>query len=230
MTVAIGRGSGRVLGRLALILTAGVFLGLSGAQAAPSTTSSGKPDSVGKSTETVRSGKQRRSSARHRSSKTADKSSDKGKTETKAETKAETKEVAATDTTVPSSGDMPPTVANANAQLAAADTPVAAAATAMSSRASDNVQAAADQPAPAPDNPAPASDQLTEADRTQLQDTAPAQKTVGAAPVEQPRPAPVMASSHSDTSAWEQSSLIGKIFIGFGALLTVASAARMFMA
>jgi hypothetical protein len=33
-----------------------------------------------------------------------------------------------------------------------------------------------------------------------------------------------------DGSAWDQTSLIGKIFIGFGALLTMASAARMFMA
>ena len=41
--------------------------------------------------------------------------------------------------------------------------------------------------------------------------------------------APVMASS-SESSTWDQTSLIGKIFIGFGALLTMASAARMFMA
>jgi hypothetical protein len=40
--------------------------------------------------------------------------------------------------------------------------------------------------------------------------------------------APVLASS--DSSAWDQTSLIGKVFIGFGALLTMASAARMFMA
>jgi hypothetical protein len=38
-----------------------------------------------------------------------------------------------------------------------------------------------------------------------------------------------MASGKED-SAWDQTSLIGKIFIGFGALLTMASAARMFMA
>jgi hypothetical protein len=43
-----------------------------------------------------------------------------------------------------------------------------------------------------------------------------------------PKPAPVLASS--DSANWDQTSLIGKIFIGFGALLTVASAARMFMA
>ena len=39
---------------------------------------------------------------------------------------------------------------------------------------------------------------------------------------------PVVAGSRSGT--WDETSLIGKIFIGFGALLTIASAARMFMA
>ena len=34
----------------------------------------------------------------------------------------------------------------------------------------------------------------------------------------------------NDSSTWDQTSLIGKIFIAFGALLTMASAARMFMA
>jgi hypothetical protein len=42
------------------------------------------------------------------------------------------------------------------------------------------------------------------------------------------RPSPVVAGSQS--ANWDETSLIGKIFIGFGALLTVASAARMFMA
>ena len=44
--------------------------------------------------------------------------------------------------------------------------------------------------------------------------------------------APVVAGSaaSSSDSTWDQTSLIGKIFIGFGALLTMASAARMFMA
>ena len=37
-------------------------------------------------------------------------------------------------------------------------------------------------------------------------------------------------SSASEHSIWDETSLIGKIFIGFGALLTIASAARMFMA
>ena len=32
-----------------------------------------------------------------------------------------------------------------------------------------------------------------------------------------------------ESTVWNQTSLIGKIFIGFGALLTMASAARMFI-
>jgi len=42
------------------------------------------------------------------------------------------------------------------------------------------------------------------------------------------RPNPVVAGSQNAT--WDETSLIGKLFIAFGALLTVASAARMFMA
>jgi hypothetical protein len=42
--------------------------------------------------------------------------------------------------------------------------------------------------------------------------------------------APVTAASSNESSTWDQTSLIGKIFIGFGALLTMASAARMFIA
>jgi hypothetical protein len=127
-------------------------------------------------------------------------------------------------------------VANANAQLAEADTPAAAAANAMTSRASENGQAAPDSSAADKTAAAPAletqvvtSDQLNEVDRALQQANPPAQKTVLAAADAQPRPAPVMAAS-SDSSTWDQTSLIGKIFIGFGALLTLASAARMFMA
>ena len=44
-----------------------------------------------------------------------------------------------------------------------------------------------------------------------------------------PPVAPVTAGINQSTT-WDQTSLIGKIFIAFGALLTMASAARMFMA
>jgi hypothetical protein len=43
-------------------------------------------------------------------------------------------------------------------------------------------------------------------------------------------PAGAETAAGSESSTWDQTSLIGKIFIGFGALLTLASAARMFIA
>lgn len=216
-------------GHAALILLAGLFLLFGGtAQAAPS--SAGKPDSAGKQAEAVKPGKQRRHASRHR---------DDGKAVQKSDDKAERGAAAKTDEAkagndVPASSQMPPEVANANAQLAATDTPTAAAASAMTGRANDNLQAAADNTA-APntetqnaENQVVAPDQLNDIDRALQQDSPPTQKAVIAATEAQPRPAPVMASSQN--SAWDQSSLIGKIFIGVGTLLTLASAARMFMA
>ena len=71
-------------------------------------------------------------------------------------------------------------------------------------------------------------DQLNEVDKTLQEPTPPSQTTVAVAPVRpvvQAKPAVVQ-----ENSTWDQTSLIGKIFIAFGALLTIASAARMFMA
>ena len=39
-----------------------------------------------------------------------------------------------------------------------------------------------------------------------------------------------IAMAGNDHSVWDETSLIGKVFIAFGTLLTIASAARMFMA
>jgi hypothetical protein len=218
-------------GRAALVALAGLLM-LFGAsvQAAPSSEST-KQDGASKQADTVKPGKQRRhSSRRHTDSKTAQKSDDKtdkaGATPQADEAKVSNK--ASTD--VPASSQMPPEVANANAQLAAAGAPPAAAASAMTDRANDNVQASADSPAaPGAENQVVPPDQLNDLDRALQQDNPPAQKAVVAATDAQPRPAPMMASSQPN-SAWDQSSLIGKIFIGVGTLLTLASAARMFMA
>jgi hypothetical protein len=75
---------------------------------------------------------------------------------------------------------------------------------------------------------AAAPEQLNEPDRTLRDNAAPA---TAAASNDAPaaRSAPVMAAS-GEHSVWDETSLIGKIFIGFGAVLTIASAARMFMA
>lgn len=219
-------------GRAAWIVLAGLFL-LSGSavQAAPSSAASTKPDGVSRQAD---AGKQRHhASRRHDGSKSAQKSDDKtdktksaGVTPQADEAKADNK----ADNNAAASTQMPPEVANANAQLAAADTPPAAAASAMTGRANDNVQAAADNTAaPTAENQVVPPDQLNDLDRALQQDNPLAQKAVIAATDAQPRPAPVMASSQP-SSAWDQSSLIGKVFIGVGTLLTLASAARMFMA
>ncbi|MBR0811438.1 MULTISPECIES: hypothetical protein [Bradyrhizobium] len=218
-------------GRAALILVAGIFLLWGGmAQAAPDQATGGKSDSAGKQADAAKPTKHRRQESRRTNSgKTAqktDEKADKNDTSAKAEEpKADNK----ADNDMPASSQMPPAVANANAQLAA-DAPTAAAASAMTDRANDNVQAAADNAnAAAAEGQVVAPDQLNDIDRAVQQDSPPPQKTVIAATEAQPRPAPVMASSQQ-SSAWDQSSLIGKIFIGVGTLLTLASAARMFMA
>mgnify|MGYP001023329069 CR=1 FL=1 len=72
--------------------------------------------------------------------------------------------------------------------------------------------------------------QLAEADQLNEIDKAiqePSQTTVAVAPA---KPVASARTVVEDTSTWDRTSLIGKIFIAFGALLTVASAARMFMA
>ncbi len=221
-------------GRAALIVLAGLFLLFGAAvQAAPSSSASSKPDSASnQQADAAKPSKQRRHASHHRaSSKTAQKSDDKADKKDAAPQADEAKAGIQAGNDAPASSQMPPEVANAHAQFAAADTPTAAAASALTGRANDNVQAAADNTGtPGAETQVVPPDQLNDLDRAALQqDTPPAQKAVVAATDAQPRPAPVMASSQPST-AWDQSSLIGKIFIGVGTLLTLASAARMFMA
>jgi hypothetical protein len=112
--------------------------------------------------------------------------------------------------------DIPPSIANANAQMLLAGIQISAAAA---------IPTGADIPAMASDNPPTtrsdyetilvAADQLNDVDKSLHESN--------------PPPAPA-ATMTSENSVWDQTSLIGKVFIGFGALLTMASAARMFMA
>ena len=73
-----------------------------------------------------------------------------------------------------------------------------------------------------------ASDQLSDADRA-LREQAPPAPPVAVASNDAPEQRTV-AMAGNDHSLWDETSLIGKVFIAFGTLLTVASAARMFMA
>jgi hypothetical protein len=71
--------------------------------------------------------------------------------------------------------------------------------------------------------------QLSESDRTTMRpDDVKTPVVVTQSETPAPRANVVVAGSQNAT--WDETSLIGKIFIAFGALLTLASAARMFMA
>jgi hypothetical protein len=223
-------------GRSALILAAGLFVcfaGPSQAAGAADTTASSKSDSAAGAP--IALNKYAKHGAHHgkklargKSSNVASKSS--------SDKKAVTTDAAADDGDNPATvqpSEIPPAVANANAQLASTDTPTDAA-QAMAARANSIVQAAPDGAAtPQPsantiqDNTQVVSaDQLNDVDRSLRENGAPA-TTLAMASADAPAPA---ATASNESSTWDQTSLIGKIFIGFGALLTMASAARMFMA
>jgi hypothetical protein len=210
-------------GRSALIVAAGLLVCFAGPL--PAQAAGGDSTAASKS-ETATSDKSVRHSARHwkryahrKYSRTAAKSTEGGK--------ASEKDVA--DTADSSPATIPASVANANAQMTSNDA-LADSASAMTAKANTVLLASADKPgdaqAPA-DAAVVASDQLNDVDKA-LQETPPKQQTVALAVVRPAATAPVQAASDSNT--WDQTSLIGKIFIAFGALLTMASAARMFMA
>ncbi len=129
---------------------------------------------------------------------------------------------------------IPPSVANANAQLAAADLP--ADTNSVSTKASNLLRsmAAKQGDSAEPETPAPAANmELVAADELNDVDRALSEAKSEEKPARAPTVAMAMAqapASVSSESTWDQTSLIGKIFIAFGALLTLASAARMFMA
>jgi hypothetical protein len=131
----------------------------------------------------------------------------------------------ATDDSKATLPEIPPSVANANAQMLLAGVQLSAAAAIPTGT---DVPAAADPSAAVKAGDATliaAADQLNDVDRTLHEGGQPE------AAVANPPPAQAATMTITpDGSVWDQTSLIGKIFIGFGALLTMASAARMFIA
>jgi hypothetical protein len=112
--------------------------------------------------------------------------------------------------------DIPPSVANAYDQLQPAGTKGA-----DSNASPSSTNDLAQDPANARTDDVTrvvAADQLNDVDRGLREDATPANP-----------PDPPPAAARVESSTWGQTSLIGKIFIGFGALLTMASAARMFI-
>jgi hypothetical protein len=233
----------KTIGRPALLLAAGLFVCFAGtspaAAGADDAAATAKPETAGAPIALHKYA----GHGSHHGKKYAHRSS--GKVALKASTTAKAADGADDDD---QSSPMSASVANANAQLApaqpaSADTPTDNAARAMTARASDILAAASDKPADAPlpasaqsdaqsNAPVVSADQLNDVDRA-LRESPPAANTPPAAPVAaasaEATTAPVAATSN-ENSAWDETSLIGKIFIGFGALLTMASAARMFMA
>jgi hypothetical protein len=220
----------RAGGHSALIVAAGLLVCIAG----PSLAAAGGDETAAAQSETAEapvkhSAHHWKKYAHHKPGKVALKSG------AESNSKTGKPKIAATDKGDDNSSAILPSVANANAQMTAAEAP-AGNASAVTARANDILQAAPDKPAdgqPAADSQPASADQLNDADRA-LRDSAP------------PPPAPAVAMAAADTpvvapatpvvakanerSTLDQASLVGKVFIVFGALLTMASAVRMFMA
>ncbi|MDB5619161.1 hypothetical protein [Tardiphaga sp.] len=220
-------------GRTALILATGLWIGVAGhvtqasaqnAEPAATTEASeapaGKPIALKKYT-------------RHHSSRKKDASSSHADKVKSARTKASEAVPSDTPTETASPAMLPASIANANAQLFPDSTldpftqavpvppgPLQADALLKS------VGAEPRQDVIGPTDPAAklvAADELNEIDRNADSDR-PA-LTLASATIDPP-----VAATSADNSTWDKTSLIGKVFIAFGGLLTMASAARMFMA
>jgi hypothetical protein len=219
----------------ALILAAGLLIGFAG----PSPAMAAGEDSAAVSkSESATPAKSVRHGSRYLKKHHADGKSTHAASKSDESKKAEEKQVADASGTPAA---MPAWLANANAQMTAADAPPDSAkgmSAAMSEKASTVLQAAADKPADAAvDKPADAAaeapadaavvapDQLNDGDRA----LHPSSQTVAMATAK-PAADGTAQAANNDSSTLDRTSLIGKIFIAFGALLTMASAARMFMA
>ncbi|XSC47876.1 hypothetical protein ACF1BQ_022570 [Bradyrhizobium sp. RDT10] len=222
MTIRASAGS-------AFILAAGLLLSFAGPSPA---TAAGDDGAAVSKPENATPEKSVKQGSRHLKKRSAHRKSTRAAaTESK---KPEEKQVADASGAAPPA--MPEWLANANAQMTATDAPPDSAkgmSAAMSEKANTVLQAASEKPADA-ETPADAtvvaSDQLNDVDRA-LQATPPegsATQTVAMASTKPASEASDQAAN--DSSTLDKTSLIGKIFIAFGALLTMASAARMFMA
>jgi hypothetical protein len=229
-------------GRSALIIAAGLCLGFAGPMRA--TDSAAEPASLASHAENAGAPVKLTNHKVHKRHARTRKP-------TKPETKADTKVHAATtahETTVTEDSDkqtpLPPAVAdaNANAEMPGAieDLPKTEAG-ALASSADQMLSANQGDSKPRAGNANSATaadivspDELNEIDRA-LTDDKPAEAHLALASIDVAPPASsadtaAQAVTASDNSTWNHTSLIGKIFIAFGGLLTLGSAARMFMA
>lgn len=153
------------------------------------------------------------------------------------------KRTAATDITAhDGSSTIPTSVANANAQLISSETPPVRSVQALYERANDILLAMPNKPADtqlAANTQVVSADQLNDIDRS-LREHTPSAGTLAIAPAEAPiaRIVPFVpvatssseSSTSNESSTWDQPTLIGKIFICFGTILTMTSAVRLLIA
>ena len=214
----------------ALIFAAGLFVGFA---APPSAMAAGTDadSAVTSKSESATSEKPAKHGSRHLKKRDAHRKSTREASKPDENKKTDEKPVVDASGTPPA---MPGWLA-ANAQMTAADAPPDSAkgmSAAMSEKANTVLQAATDTPAdaeaPAADATVVAPDQLNDVDRA-LQDAPSTQQTVAMASAK-PAADGTAQAANSESSTLDKTSLVGKIFIAFGALLTMASAARMFMA
>jgi hypothetical protein len=208
-------------GRSALIITAGLWMCFAGPMRATDARAS---DSTAKTESTAGAPVALNKFTKHRSKKQAAVSHkpDKAASKPADAKKADQDDTAQADAAAP---NIPSSVANANAQLQAGDTPADDALKTAAAQADNALKTARqnDQANASGNAELVSADQLNEVDRSLSDDKAPA-PTLSMAVAQAP------ATARSSDSTWDQASLIGKIFIAFGGLLTFASAARMFMA
>ena len=226
MTIKASAGS-------AMILAAGLLIGF--VRLSP-TMAAGEDSAAVSKSESATSGKSVKHGSRYLKKRYAHRTYTRAASKSVESKKADEKLVAdASGGTTPA---LPEWLANANAQMAAADAAPDSAkgmSAAMSEKANTVLQAAVDKPADAEapaDTAVVAPDQLNQADRAlHLQETpaTTSSQTVAMALAKPAAESPGQAATN-DSSSLDKTSLIGKIFIAFGALLTMASAARMFMA
>jgi hypothetical protein len=125
---------------------------------------------------------------------------------------------------------IPAAVSNAKAQLGSGSSAADNALKRMSEQAEDTLKVVSPSDPAAPPSAAStansvvAPDQLNDVDRSLSQDAAPAPTLSMMVPQ-----TPTYSTSNVD-STWGRTSLIGKVFVALGGLLTLASAARMFIA
>jgi hypothetical protein len=241
----------KVSGRSALIIAAGLWLGFAGPMRV--TDSAAEPAGHAAQTEKAGAPVKLNKFTKHRSHKrhiARTRKSTKAASKKDSASEKDTGSKKTADASAPSSGDkqmpLPPAVANANAQMPgiAAEAPKTEAGAlansagrllATNANQADAAQPQADIP---PEAAAPATtaaadvvpaDELNDVDRAMSNDK-PATPTLALASIDTPASATDATGQASDDSTWNQTSLIGKIFIAFGGLLTLASAARMFIA